>query len=291
MARVFVIRNARAGLGFALGAETTERLLRQRGVSVDGVVTQSLGELDTVVAQAGLNGGGGDYDAVIAAGGDGTVRALAERLTTDAPPLAALAQGGANYFARELGSPRDPARFVDMVLSGATAEVTLGRAHDAAFVLMAGVGVDGQAAAGTPHPVKRVSARAAYSLAVAGAAARHIAKAEPLQLDIDGVATEAGWIMVTNARFRPSRLRLPAGAAPHFHAILVRARGPLDVAEVLLRLVTGRLGAAPAVEVRRCESVTVLGPERLPVHGDGEVIEATPVTLRADRALRVAASI
>jgi diacylglycerol kinase (ATP) len=62
--------------------------------------------------------GCGRFDAVVAAGGDGTVRDAAEGLIGHSTPLGIIPTGTGNVFAREIGLPFLPDRLAWTLLSG-----------------------------------------------------------------------------------------------------------------------------------------------------------------------------
>lgn len=112
------------------------------------------------------------FDLVLAAGGDGTVRAVAESLMDDDTPLGLLPLGTGNLLARNLGADLgDPHRNVDIALFGeeraidmATFRVELadGTVRDHAFCVMGGAGFDAQIMTDTKEELKRLVGWAAY---------------------------------------------------------------------------------------------------------------------------------
>jgi diacylglycerol kinase family enzyme len=83
----------------------------------------------------------GRLRAVVAAGGDGTIRLLAER-TTPETPLFILPLGTENLLARYLELTPDPRQSARIVANGLTVRHDAGLAGDRIFTLMAGCGFD-----------------------------------------------------------------------------------------------------------------------------------------------------
>jgi diacylglycerol kinase family enzyme len=83
----------------------------------------------------------GELRAVVAAGGDGTVAEVANRLPADVP-IAVFPLGTANLLAGHLGVDGHAPSFAQMVRAGHTQHLDAGRANGRIFLLMAGCGFD-----------------------------------------------------------------------------------------------------------------------------------------------------
>ncbi|WP_405552011.1 diacylglycerol kinase family protein [Streptomyces sp. NBC_01171] len=84
---------------------------------------------------------------VVVCGGDGTVRAAADRLAGSGVPLAVVPFGTGNLLARNLGLPLTPAEALDAALGGAPRVMDLARVEGDGlpathFAVMSGVGLD-----------------------------------------------------------------------------------------------------------------------------------------------------
>jgi diacylglycerol kinase family enzyme len=111
-------------------------------------------------------------DVVMAAGGDGTVRAVAESLRGTGIPLALLPAGTGNVLARNLGlSLNHLQHSIETAFAGAVRPIDLGmveaeRADGSrtthAFLAMAGIGLDAQMAANTNALLKARAGWIAY---------------------------------------------------------------------------------------------------------------------------------
>lgn len=184
-------------------------------------------------------------DVVLVAGGDGTVRAVAEAMANSGVPLAILPSGTGNLLARNLGLPLgDPAEMVRAALGGfrhaidiGWAEITRddGQKSEHAFVVLAGIGLDADMIANTRADLKKSVGWIAY----VDGAARSLATAEPFRavFQIDDArlhTTKVQSILFANCGTLPAGIALIPGASI--------ADGTLDVAVIQPTGVFGWLG-------------------------------------------------
>lgn len=136
---------------------------------------------DDVTRQALAEG----VDAVLVAGGDGTVRAVSEAMTGKDVPLTIVPSGTGNLLARNLRLPLDdPAAMIAATFEGDTVAIDVGLASlrrptgetdEHAFVVMGGMGLDAAMIANTSSDLKKKVGWVAY----VDGAARSIAQAKP----------------------------------------------------------------------------------------------------------------
>src|SRR5690606_31252171 len=100
---------------------------------------------------------------VIAAGGDGTVSAVADGLIGSDVPMGILPLGTANVLARELGLPLDPdATCAVLASSRETATLDVMRVGGRPFFTQVGVGLDSLMIRDTDTEAKQRLGRLAY---------------------------------------------------------------------------------------------------------------------------------
>jgi diacylglycerol kinase family enzyme len=129
--------NARAGYSDRRAMVTElRRQLEVRGFEVE--VFEDAGAL-AEAAREFLQSG--ELRAVVAAGGDGTVRLFAER-TPPRTPLLVMPLGTENLLARYLGISADVERLAEIVVGGQYTQLDAGVAGGRLFTLMAGCGFD-----------------------------------------------------------------------------------------------------------------------------------------------------
>ncbi|MEK9163820.1 MAG: diacylglycerol kinase family protein [Chloroflexota bacterium] len=132
-------RRAMQDVGWAVEA------LQARGWPVALMPTERPGQMGELAAAAVADGA----RAIFAAGGDGTVGAVAEALAGTETVLGVLPIGTANVWAAELGlnrklsSPQAVRACIDAQVDGAVRAVDMGRRGSRAFLLWAGIGLDG----------------------------------------------------------------------------------------------------------------------------------------------------
>lgn len=132
--------------------------------------------------------------AVLSAGGDGTVRAVAEAMSESGVPFAVVPSGTGNLFARNLGLPLGRSEtMIEAVFSGTTHDVDIGWAQltredgseeEHAFVVLAGMGLDAAMIANTKSELKKSVGWVAYI----DGAARSLPTAKPFRVvyQLDG---------------------------------------------------------------------------------------------------------
>jgi diacylglycerol kinase family enzyme len=244
--------------------------------------------LETTLDERGLGLAGGAAAAgarmVVAAGGDGTVRACAQALAGTQVPLAIVPLGTANLAARALGIPSRAGgslatafggheRRIDLAVAGTAAGA--GGAGGLTFAAMAGIGLDAEVVAATPRVLKR---RAGW-LAYAAAGIAHLpGRGERFTVRLDDgepLARQARCVVVGNAGLLPGgftllpRARLDDGLLDVGILAPSGAAGWLRVAhQVLTR--SGRGGSQ--LERHQARRVEIWAETELPREIDGEVI-------------------
>jgi len=149
--------------------ETVSRLSAEAGWSEPLFYETTVDDLGDDVARQAL---AEKVDAVLVAGGDGTVRAVSEAMTGSGVPLAIVPSGTGNLLARNLKLPlTDPTAMVAAVFDGDTLDMDVGWCRltrpdgelaEHAFVVMGGIGLDAAMIANTRPELKKAVGWVAY---------------------------------------------------------------------------------------------------------------------------------
>ena len=135
--------------------------LRQRGITVTPQVTTGPADatrLTTAAVEARV-------DLVIVHGGDGTVNEAMQALVGTSTPLAVWPGGTSNVLAGEIGLPGSLELVADVIAGERRRRVSVGRAGERYFLLMAGVGLDADIVRAVHPGLKRLTGEGAYWMA------------------------------------------------------------------------------------------------------------------------------
>ena len=133
-----ILLNHRAGRAQrARVREQLDRYLRERGIEAAVHEVRAGEDITSLARQAVLSG----ERTVVAAGGDGTVGAVAAALVDSEATMAVLPVGTLNHFAKELGIPHELEAAVEVALTGAIHAIDVGEVNGRIFVNNSSLGL------------------------------------------------------------------------------------------------------------------------------------------------------
>jgi diacylglycerol kinase (ATP) len=283
--RFFLLANPTAGVAGVPLLEQVVRALEGRGASITRTIAADPAAARRAAVMAADSG---NYDAVIAAGGDGTIRHVAAALIGREMPLGIVPAGTGNVLAHEIGLAAAADAVAPMLLDGPVATVTCAQANAEPFLLMVGAGFDARVLAALDQRLKSRVGKMAYAGPVLGALIRPV---DALSVTVDGHRHTASWVVVANARHYGGRFVLAPRAGileRGLEAILFKATNRAVLAGQLMSLAAGRLGPRAAqggdVEMLPCSRVTVTAHQPVPTQIDGDVFGTTPLEVDAGTA-------
>ena len=276
--RLLIIYNPASGWRRRRRFEAVLARLRQRGCRAQVRETTGRGDAERWAAAADP----GRFDALVVAGGDGTVNEAISGLEGSRLPLAVLPLGTANVLAAELGLGADPDAIARTIAEGEARPVTLGLANGRRFVLMAGAGFDAQVVATVDLRIKRWLGKLAYGLAILRQLGTY--RFPSYRVTLDGVPHEAASVLVANAHFYGGHfIAAPAAdlQSPDFQVGLFGRSGRAAAIGYALALALGFLPRLRSYRILRARRVEIEGPAGEPVQADGDVIARLPARIEA----------
>jgi diacylglycerol kinase (ATP) len=286
-----VIVNPTAGGGRAgrLLAWLRERLAIRPEARLE--VTTRAGDAERLATKAA-----GQFDRVVAVGGDGTVQEVVNGLLSARVPatLGILPMGSGNDLARSLGLPSDAAEAWTAAIGRREVSTDVARAHGADgrsrwFASAGGIGFDAQVAAAMATRRGWQRGRAGYLLTTLSELRRFRNRRIRISLD-GGEVIERSVLLVafTNGQYYGGGMRIAPDASVDdgmLDLCIVGNISRLTAIRQLPNLYRGTHTSHPAVEMRRACIVEIAGDPGTLVHLDGEAFGSLPIRVEMHRGL------
>lgn len=275
--KVLVIYNPTAGWGRRKRFRKTLRHLARLGCAVTVRETLAQGEARTFAAE----GAGQGYDAIVVAGGDGTINEAAAALAFTTERVAVIPIGTANVLAAELGLPSKPEAIARTIVHGPERAIHFGRLGEHHFVMMAGVGFDARVVAAMSTGLKHWLGKYAYVVGAARQLVRH--KPARFRIRLEGETVEAWGAIIANGRRYAGRYVVAPKAdleEPVFQAVLFLRRGRIATFLYAIQMLLGTLPRSRGVRIVEARAGAFEAPAGEPVQADGDPAGTTPVDFR-----------
>lgn len=228
------------------------------------------------------------HGVVVAAGGDGTINAVAQAVLGSGCPFGVLPQGTFNYFSRTHGIPSDTAKAVQVLLNSRAHPVFAGLVNDRVFLVNASLGL---------YP-KLLEEREAYKqsygrsrpVALLAAMMTLLREHRPLRIHVEYkdqmYDLRTLMVFVSNNRLQLERIGLPEAKALEQGLLVATVLKPVPTMALLHLMLRGALGQLVDTEhivIFAFRQITVdLAPgllhrkRRVKVAMDGEVTFLRP---------------
>ncbi len=285
MTGVPVILNPTAGGGRLL--RRREELLaaaRTAGAEIEFWLTRGPGHATELAARAAAE----ERPLVFAFGGDGTYNEVARGLLGSSTALGALPGGTTSVLAYEFDIPRPAERSLVALLGGEDRAMRVGRTdHDDIVLLMLSAGPDSDVLQRLRPGFKRLGGRVGVVLQ----ALVEVASSRPfprMLVATDGLAEEAGWVIVGTARCYGGKYRATPGAdafRDDLEVVVQKSNGRRAAMAFLLSIPSGRhirRGDVVREITRRVRIESAVADATVPYQVDGDVVGTLPVEISID---------
>lgn len=224
---------------------------------------------------------GRDFDAVVAAGGDGTASAVAAGLVGTAMPLAVLPRGTLNHFAKDLAMPLALADAVRAIRDGATVAIDVGEVNGHVFLNNSSIGLYPEAVVVRDQQRHRGWRKwPAMVLAFVRVLWRFPLLAVCVATPARSVVTRTPFVFIGNNAYDTTLLSLGRRQALDRGLLCihtVRARSRAHMLWLVIRAMLRRADEIREFETQHVTEATVRATRRhLAVALDGEVVRLAP---------------
>ena len=228
---------------------------------------------------------------VVAAGGDGTINAVAQAALGSGCAFGVLPHGTFNYFSRAHGIPADTAAAMQVLLHEAAAPVQVGLVNEHLFLVNASLGLYPKLLEDREAWKRQLGRSRLVAFGAGLLTMLHGARSLRLHIEVQGRTRDVRTptLFVGNNALQLAQLGFPEAQAVErgeLAAIMLRPVGRLRILALVLRGALGQLGNADQVVsfpfrnlvVRRARG---FGRRRVKVATDGEITwQAQPLTFR-----------
>jgi YegS/Rv2252/BmrU family lipid kinase len=251
--------------------------LRARGADVTVDLTRAAGHATELARAAAQRG---EADVIVAAGGDGTINEVARGLTGQGVPLGIIPLGTANVLAIEIGLRPRAEEIVSMLLGGPAELIGTGLVDGEIFLMMAGIGFDGEIVRNIDPRLKRLWGKGAFLWS--GLRTWAAGPGRDIRLVVDGREKHAAWAIVTNARHYAGPFVLAPQSnitSPGLTLFLLHDGSRFGFVRFLVALAFGCVEKLRSVEALPARHIDVTGPAGLAVEVDGDARGYLPQTI------------
>ncbi len=218
---------------------------------------------------------------VIAAGGDGTLHAVADGLVGAPATLGIIPLGTMNNVARSLEIPEDIDEACAIIANGVAHQIDMGIINGEVFLEVAGIGLEA-AIFPAAEDIKRASVWSRIRGAVRGLVTLLNFRPTRFVASFDDRRTRrfhAIQISVCNSPYYGARLQFAPKAVMDdgfLDVLLYKNFSTLEYIRHALSISQGRRALEPRVTRRKIKNIRVSAEEPVPIHADGVPAGTTP---------------
>jgi diacylglycerol kinase (ATP) len=282
MKKYKLIANPAAGRGKAREAiRQVTALFKARGAVFDLELTKAPKQA-AEIARRSL----GDFDVIVAVGGDGTVNEIVPAMLFSSKPLGIIPTGSGNDFIKSLGIPNNIEAAVDIVLQGETRIIDAGKINGTYFANGVGIGFDAAVNRASYEIDNSKRGLWLYLCALVRTLGRF--DPVPVRITMNGGIVEQEIFLLTigNGTTCGGGFKLTPHAKVDDGLLDVTVVKPLGIPTLLWHLPKVFLGtidkAAKYARLARTKTLVVESPRPIPVHVDGEIFDVNGKSLEIE---------
>jgi YegS/Rv2252/BmrU family lipid kinase len=262
--------------------ERASHFLKSRGHNVELFFTERRGHAENLARQAVKV----SPMLIIAAGGDGTFNEVVNGIAGSEIPMAILPLGTTNVLAKELHIPEDVDGALEVAIKGNPKTISLGKITAARhlspvtryFILMAGIGFDGEAVFNVNETLKKYSGQGSYIYSGVRTLFRY--KPDKVVFHIDGKTFSGYTAIIGKSAKYGGNFRITPDVKitdPFFYVCLFKGKKRLDILKYVFGIIAGKHLRFKDVDYIKAK--TIEADDSAHVQIDGDYFGKTPVKI------------
>ncbi|KAB3529033.1 diacylglycerol/lipid kinase family protein [Alkaliphilus serpentinus] len=229
----------------------------------------------------------GNYDLIVAAGGDGTVNEVVNGIMESGQKiqLAIYPAGTVNDFGCHLNIPRNIRRFAEMIYEGRVIDVDIGLAGDRYFLNVAAGGLLTDVAHYVSSDAKTVLGKFAYYFEGIKVFPKQMFKSLKIQLKVGGLTEEKDilFFLLANSTHVGGFKRIASEAKINdgfMDLILVENSHIIDAANLFFLMLQGNHVSHNNITYLHVKEFRIMSKEKINIDIDGEMGGTLPMTFK-----------
>lgn len=292
----YLIANLKSGKGkCAHLPEIAQKVCDELGFRLVIYTGQDKNEFEANIKKAAKSAKD-DGGILLAAGGDGTVRGVAEVAAAEEVRFGVIAMGTFNFFARNYGLPEDPEEALRVALTAPVRSVRLGEVNGRVFLINASVGMYARSISEREANTDRFGRRriVATISTIKSLLAKHRSLHVRLETDKSDTVHKTPMIFIGNNYVQLKNLSFDVAEclkAGKLAVVLFKQVSRMATLRILLRTLMGQVESEPDVDSFCVASMTITTSKKShEVALDGELFHmATPLEVKVlPKALKLA---
>ncbi|WP_100404855.1 diacylglycerol/lipid kinase family protein [Bacillus solitudinis] len=278
----FVV-NPHSGNGRSLNVwKEVEMILLKRDIMYRVLMTQNKEDLEQFITK--LKASKKPIKAVVALGGDGTIHEVINYLKGTSFPFRVIPTGSGNDFARAQGITRKVQKEVDLILKGRIEKIDVLEMRNRHCITVIGLGFDGEVARVTNQMrYKKWLGRLAYLYSVLKVLSYYNPSAVKVTVGREERTFNHVWLVaVANHPYYGGGMKICPNANSQdgkLDVCVVHGLSKWKLLSLFPRVYKGSHVYCQGVTTYQTDSVHIQSEQPLLIHGDGENIGHSPVTI------------
>ena len=283
---LFIVMNARSGSADAEESRhKIETILRDAGQAHEFVLVERPADIEQQAKRA-VQAARDRSGAVVAAGGDGTINAVAHAVLPCNLPFGIVPQGTFNYSGRAHSIPLDVEEATRCLLNSRLKPIQVGAVNDRIFLVNASLGLYPKSLEDREEAEAQFGRNRAVALwaGLRSLMQEHRQLSLEIEYDKEREIVRTPTLFIGNNQLQLERIGLPEAEDVqnrHLAAVIVKTHKPASLLWLALRGALGQLGDAKNVRNFAFKQMSVnpwlrYGRHHIKVAIDGEVIQMRP---------------
>lgn len=230
------------------------------------------------------------YDWVIVAGGDGTLRAMIDVFSKHKhmPYVSVFPAGTVNLVAKELLMSNDPGKWVKRISKGIVIPVQLGKANNHIFLTVTGIGFDSLVVDNVSELEKKFLSKLAYVWQGTEMMRKEFVYSNwrykfEVRLDDEETWYEASSVIVGKSRYYAGRYSLFSGASlssPQLHVAIFTGNTRADFMRYAAVIAMEALPLDKSIIIKKAQKIEIrCNVEEFAAELDGDAVTSAPLLI------------